>query len=149
MPIRKGFINTWHMLQTTGKPLMLDRRAVSVTTSTDYDYLTVPQGERWILFSATMKNCTLSSGNSDQQLYITGPSDSHALVTDSIIYDNSASLGWANFPGGSVHDYQKHGGTPIPIYETQKLVARWGTSANKSGTAYWYVNVLKFKVGSK
>jgi len=134
----------WHSLLTTGYPLMLDRLAIPCTTLENELTFTVPDGERWVVLNGNFYNCTLSSGdlvlvievldrNGDWLGYLRHEAACTTLET--VVFPDNVSSG-----------FQFRSCYPMPIYEGQMIHVSVGADAAKSGSAYLYLNVLRFMV---
>jgi len=132
----------WHTLLTTGEPFGLVQLAIPMTSLENTVVFTVPDNERWVLLGILMKNqsgqtCQLTAYKYDEVNSIIG-------VYGSI---SAANYSYMQYPNEGV-DMAKLGmlGSPDVLYEGQKVYLAWGAAASKTGTSYFYLNILKFMV---
>ena len=57
---------------------------------------------------------------------------------------NTASL---VYPADGVAQHYTMGCNPAVLYEGQSIKVVFGAAASKSGTSYYYLNILRFEVG--
>ena len=134
------FPRTVSTLYTKGVPLMFNRIAITVTTSADTVEFVVPANERWVVLGIWMLNCTLSSGNSVMSAQL---NDQNGSRVGYFFYVDATTLAELCFPSG--YSSQAYWDIlPFVVYEKQSLKLTWGADANKSGSGYYYLNVLQF-----
>ena len=92
-----------------------------------------------------MKNCTLSSGDLVMRMQL---QDKNSVALGSLIENLTAeSLEVDVFPktAGTLNTVE-YNDSPKILFEGQKIYLYWGDDAAKSGTCYYYLNVLRFKM---
>lgn len=146
---KRGLIEKWHTLYTTGEPLLVRRQVLPSSVGSDTFRWEVPKGERWIYFGGQIKNCTISSGTVSMTLTV--EDDLGTMINYIYTVATWSSLDTSALPGNVATNqyHQETGMYPIPLYEGQALKLVIGANANKSGNFLIYMNVLKFKVGDR
>ena len=127
-------------LYTRGRPVYLDRQTLAMTTLANTVTLTVPRNERWIIIGGLVHNASGADCSVYVYIFDSGGNRIDSLHNTSVTNGSSSKIG-----NTSAHGYNSNMAPLAVVYENQQIEIGFGAAAGKSGSSYWYLNILQFE----